>query len=135
VKELVGGCPAQDQRGRFRCINARWHRGQVAGPERPVGGVRPDHRHIGYPVAELKTVDANAELIDFPDDIIAKDERRSESRSLRVDVTPDRHVGVLHTRGEHADSHLGCAGRRQGGVNYFDHVGIAEAPDLNNPVA
>ena len=25
--------------------------------------------------------------------------------------------------------------RRQGSVDYFDHVGIAEAPDLNNPVA
>jgi hypothetical protein len=50
-------------------------------------------------------------------------------------VAADRHVGVLHTRGEHADSYLAWTGRRQGNVNYFNHVGIAEASDLNNPVA
>ena len=96
MQELIGGGPTQDQRGRFRRINACRHAGQVAGAQRPIGGVRPDHRHIGHPVAKLKAVHANAELIDFPDYIIAKDEWRADGRSLRVDVASDHHVSVLH---------------------------------------
>jgi hypothetical protein len=54
---------------------------------------------------------------------------------LRVEVTPDQHIGVLHARSEHADPHLAAAGRRQGSIDHLQLVGTAEAPDLNNPVA
>jgi len=135
VKQLIGGRPAQDQCGGLRCINGRWHTSEVAGTQRPVAGIRADHGHIGHTLAKLKSTHAIAKLIDFPDDIIAKNERRSQSRGLRIDVTADRHVCVFHTRGEHADSYLASAGHRQWRVNNLDHVGIAETPDLNNPIA
>jgi ABC transporter substrate binding protein len=135
VKELVCGRPAQDQRGRLRGVDARRHAGQVAGPERAIGGVRPEYRQIGHPVANLKAAYAPAELIDFPDDVIAQHERRTAGGSLRVEVAPDHHVGVLHARGEHADPHLAPASRRQGSVDHLQLVDTAEAPELNNPVA
>jgi hypothetical protein len=53
---------------------------------------------------------------------------------LRVEVTPDRHVGVLQARGEHADSHLTLAGRWQGSVDHLQIFGTAEAPELDDPV-
>ena len=107
----------------------------MAGLERAIGGVRLEHGHIGHPVAKLKAAHAIAELIDFPDDIIAQHERRPAVHRLRVEVAPDHHVGVLQTRGEDADSHLAPPGRRQGSVDHVQPVGTAEAPDLNNPVA
>jgi hypothetical protein len=45
VKELVCGRPAQDQRGRLRRVDARWHTGQALG--QPSAGERrppPDRR-------------------------------------------------------------------------------------------
>ena len=136
VEELVRGRPAQDQRGRLRRVEARRHAGQAVSPKRPIGGVRTDHRQIGHAVANLKAAHAIAELIDFPDHIISEHERRPAGRSLRVEVTPDQHVGVLHARGEHAGPHLAPAGRRQGSVDdHLEPVGIAEARDLNNTVA
>jgi hypothetical protein len=135
VKELVCGRPTQDQRSRLGRVDARRHVDQVAGPERAVGGVRPDHRHIGHAVAELKAAHVIAELIDFPDDIIAQRERGLAAHHLRVKVAPDHHIGVLQARGEHADSYLAPGGRRQGSVDHLKPVGTAEAPDLNNPVA
>ena len=54
---------------------------------------------------------------------------------LRVEVTPDQHVGVLQTRGQHADPHLAPAGRRHGSVDHLQPIGTAEVPDFNNPVA
>jgi len=54
---------------------------------------------------------------------------------LRIEAAPDQYVSVLQTRGEHADPHLAPAGRRQGSVSHIQPIGIAEAPDLNNPVA
>src|SRR5262249_22513590 len=83
---------------------------------------------------KLKAAHASAELIDFPDDVIAHCERRPAEHP-RVQVAPDRHVGVLQTRGEHADAHLTPAGRRQGSFDHLEPVGTAEAPDLNNLVA
>jgi hypothetical protein len=53
---------------------------------------------------------------------------------LRVEVTPDQHVGVLETRSENANPHLVPAGRRQASVDHLKPVGIAEALDVNNPV-
>ena len=50
-------------------------------------------------------------------------------------MSPDRDVGVLETRGEHADPHLAAAGRRQRSVNHLQAIVTAELPDLNNPVA
>jgi hypothetical protein len=76
MEELARGRPAQDQRGRLRRVEARWHAGQAVGPKRAVGGVRPDHRQIGHAVANLNAAHAIAELIDFPDDIISQHERR-----------------------------------------------------------
>jgi len=43
----------------------------------------------------VKAAHAVAELIDFPDDIIAHHEWRPSAHRLRVEVTPDHHVGVL----------------------------------------
>src|SRR6266853_6200145 len=80
--------------------------GESVSPERAIGGVRPDHRHIGHAVANLKAAHAIAELIDFPNDVIADHERRPAVHSLRIEVAPDQHVGVLHARGEHADPRL-----------------------------
>jgi hypothetical protein len=54
VKQQVCGRPAQNQRGRLRRVDTRRHADQAAGSERAIGSVRPDHRHIGHPVAELK---------------------------------------------------------------------------------
>ena len=135
VQELVGGRPAQDQRGRLRRVDARRHAGQVVSPERAIGGVGPDHRHIGHAIANLKAAHAIAELIDFPDDIIAQHERRPVEHRLRVEVAPDHHIRVLHPRGEHADPHFAPAGRRQGRGDHLQLLGTAEAPDLDNPVA
>jgi hypothetical protein len=59
--------------------------------------------HIGRAVAKLKAAHAIAELIDFPDDVIARRERRTAVHGLRIEMAPDQHVGVLQTRGEHAD--------------------------------
>jgi hypothetical protein len=50
-------------------------------------------------------------------------------------MAPYHHVGVLHARSEHADPHLAPASRRQRSVDHLQPVGIAEAPDLDNPVA
>ena len=47
----------------------------------------------------------------------------------------DQYVGVLQTRGEHADAHLAPASCRQGSVDHFQPVGTAKAPDLNDSVA
>jgi hypothetical protein len=52
-----------------------------------------------------------------------------------AEVAPDNDVGVLQTRGEHADPHLAPPRFRQGSVDHLQPVGTAEAPDLNNPVA
>ena len=131
---LVGGRPAQDQCGRLRCVDTRRHTGQAAGPECAIGGVRPEDRHIGYAVAHLKAAHALAELIDFPNDVIAQHQRRPAVHRLRVEVAPDHDVGVLQARGEHADPHLAPAGCRQGSVDHLQLVGIAEATELNNPV-
>jgi len=84
VQELVRGRPAQDQRGRLRRVEARRHAGQAVSPQRTIGGVRPDHRHIGHAVANLKVAHALAELIDFPDHVVAHYERRPEAHRLRV---------------------------------------------------
>ena len=97
------------ERRRLRRVDARGHAGQIFGAERAIGGVRADHRHIGHAVAELKAAHAIAELIDFPDDIIAHHERRPAEHRLRVEVAPDHDVGVLDAGGEHADPHLAPA--------------------------
>ena len=125
----------KNQRGRFRRIHTRRHADQMVGSQRAIGGVRPNDGHIGHPVAERKAAHVIAELIDFPDDIIAHYERRPQAHRLRVEMSPDRDVGVLEARGEHADSHLVAGGRRQGSVDHLQVVGTAEAPDLNNSVA
>jgi hypothetical protein len=49
-------------------------------------------------------------------------------------VTPDQRVGVLQAGSEHADSHFVLAGVRQWSVDDFEAVGIAELPDLNDPI-
>jgi hypothetical protein len=95
-----------------------------------MGGVGPEYRHISHTVASVKAAHAIAELIDFPNDIIAHHERRPVGRSLRVEMAPEQYIGVLQTRSEHADPHLASAGRRQGSVDDFEPVGTAEAPDL-----
>jgi hypothetical protein len=97
VQKLVGGRPAQDQRGRLRRVKARWDAGQAVRPERAIGGVRRDHGHIGHAVANLEAAHSIAELIDFPDDIIAQHERWPAVHGLRIEVTPDQDVGVLQT--------------------------------------
>ena len=71
MKELVSGHPAQDHRNRLRRVDARWHAGKLVSPERAIGGVGPDHRHVGHAVANLKAAHTITELIDFPDNIIA----------------------------------------------------------------
>ena len=135
MKELVCGCPAQDQRGRLRRVEACRHTDQAVSSERAVGGIRPDNRHIGHAVAKLKATHAIAELIDFPNDVIADYERRPATHRLRVEVAPDQHIRVLQTRGEHANPHLAPAGRRQRSVDHLQPIGTAEARDLNHPVA
>jgi len=135
VQELVRGRPAQDQRGRLRRVDARRHASHIARPERAILGVRPDHRHVRHAVANLKVAHAIADLIDLPDDVVAHHERRPEAHRLRVQVAPDQHLGVVKTRGEHADPHLAPAGGRQGSVDHLQPVGITEAGDSNNPVA
>jgi hypothetical protein len=122
VQKLVRGRPAQDQRGGLRRIDARRHAGKVVSPERAIGGIRPDHRHIGHAVAKLKAADAIAKLIDFPDHVIAHHEGRPAAHRLRIEVAPDQDVGVLETRGEHADPHLTSPGRRQRSVDHLQPI-------------
>src|SRR6516164_606885 len=96
VQELVRGHPAQDQRSGFRGVDARRYRGQVACPERAIGRIGSEHRHVGHTVAKLKSAHAIAELIDFPDDIVANYERWASGRCLRVEMaseTPSRARG------------------------------------------
>jgi hypothetical protein len=107
----------------------------VVSPEGAIGGVRPDHRHISDPVANLKAAHAFAQLIDFANDVIPQHEGWPATHRLRVEVAPNQHVGVFQTRGEHADPHLAPAGRRQGHIDHLQRVGTAEVPDLNNPIA
>jgi len=95
VEELIRGRPAQDQRGRLRRVDARRHAGQAVSPERAIGRVGADDRHIGHAVPELKTADAIAELIDFADDVVPHHKGRPVAHRLRVEVTPDQHIGVL----------------------------------------
>jgi hypothetical protein len=135
MQELVCGRPAQDQCGCLGRVNASRHAGQLLGPERAIGRVRADHRHIGNAIANLKSADAMAELIDFSDKVITHYEWWPAGRSLRVEVTPDQRVGVLQPRSEYADPHLALAGFRQWSVDHFEAVGIAELPDLNDPIA
>src|SRR6516164_10564462 len=135
VQELVRGHPAQDQRSGFRGVDARRYRGQVACPERAIGRIGSEHRHVGHTVAKLKSAHAIAELIDFPDDIVAHYERWASGRCLRVEMASDQCVGVLKARGQHADPHLARAGPRQWSIDHLEPFWTAEAPDLNNPVA
>lgn len=111
------------------------HAAQVIGLERTVGSIRPNHRHVSDVVANLKVMYAIAELIDFPNDIIAQDERRLAARGLGVEAAAYQHVGLVQTRGKHPDPHLAVPGRRHGRFNYLQPVGTAEAADLDNPVA
>jgi hypothetical protein len=119
----------------YRRIDACRHADQMVGSQRTIGGVRPDHGHIGHALAEREAAHAIPELIDFPDDVIAHYERRPKQHRLRVQMSPDRDVGVLEGRGEHSDTHFAPTGYRQGSVDYLQLIGTAEAPDLNNPVA
>jgi hypothetical protein len=135
MQELVCGRPAQDQCGCLSRVNASRNAGQVLGLERAIGRVRADHRHIGNAIANLKSADAIAELIDFSDKVITHYEWWPAGRSLRVEVTSDQRVGVLHARSEHANPHLALAGLRQWSVGHFEAVDIAELPDLNDPIA
>ena len=107
----------------------------MVGSQRAIGGVRPDDGHIGHPVTERKAAHVIAELIDFPDDVIAHYERRPQEHRLRVEMSPDGDVGVLESRGEHADSHFASSGCRQGSFDHLQLIGTAEAPDLNYLVA
>src|SRR6516162_10268555 len=88
VQKLVRGHPAQDQRGGLSRIDARRHRGKAVSPKRAIGGIRTDHCHIGYAVAKLKAADTIAELINFPDEIIAHHERQPAAHRLRIEVAP-----------------------------------------------
>jgi hypothetical protein len=135
MQELVCGGPAQDQGGCLGRVNASRHAGQVLGLERAIDRVRADHSHIGNAIANLKSADAIAELIDFSDKVITHYEWWPAGRSLRVEVTPDQRVGVLQARREDTDSHLALARFRQWNVDHVEAVDITKPPDLNDPVA
>src|SRR5215468_1682194 len=77
MEELVGDRPAQDQRGRLRRVESCGHGRQAVCSERAIGGVRSDDRHVGHAVSELEAGHAIAELIDFPDDVVARHEGRT----------------------------------------------------------
>jgi hypothetical protein len=47
-----------------------------------------------HSVAKLEARHALPKLIDFPDDVIAEDERRLERNRLRVQVAPDHDISV-----------------------------------------
>jgi hypothetical protein len=98
VQQLVRGHPTQDQRGRLRRVKARRHRGQMACLKRAIGGIRSEHRHVGHAVAQLKSAHAIAELIDFPDDIVAHYKGWAAGGSLRVEMATDQCVGILNAR-------------------------------------
>jgi hypothetical protein len=112
VQELVRSHPAQDQRGGLCRIDARRHRCQVARLERAIGSIRSEHRHVGHTVAKLKSAHAVAELIDFPNHIVAHYKRWTAGRRLRVEMASDQRVGVFKTRGDHPDPHLARTSRR-----------------------
>jgi hypothetical protein len=112
VQDLVGGRPAQDQRGRLGCIDACRDPGQVADRKRAIVGVRSNYRHVGDAVAKLKIAHAVADLIDLPDNVIAHHERRPQPHRLRVQMTPDQHLGVVKARSEDAYPYLAGPLRR-----------------------
>jgi hypothetical protein len=95
VKELVSRRPAQDHSGRLCRVNACRHTSQVVGPKGAVRSIRPEYGHVRHAIPDLKPAYAFTELIDFANDIIAERERRSAAHGLRVDVAPDRYVGVF----------------------------------------
>ena len=84
--------------------------------------------------ARLDRLAAIAELIYFPDDVIAEHERRPAAHRLWVEVPSDHHVRVGQARGEHAYSHLAPPGCRQRGIKHLQPVRTAEAPHLDNVI-
>jgi hypothetical protein len=70
---------AQDKCCGFGCVDPGRHTRQVIRPERAVGGIRADNRHIGHTVAELEPGHAMAELIYFSNHVVAQHERRPEA--------------------------------------------------------
>jgi hypothetical protein len=135
MKELVRRRPAQNQGGRLRRVNAHRHASQVARLERAIAGVGPDYGHVGDPVAHLIAGHALAELIDFPDNIIALHKWRPEKHRLRIEMTPDHHVRVFNARREYANAHLTPPSRRHGSVDHLQAVGSAISSDLNYLIA
>ena len=69
--------------------------------------------------ARLDRLASIAELIYFPDDVIAEHERRPAAHRLWVEVPSDHHVRVGQARGEHAYSHLAPPGCRQRGIMHL----------------
>jgi hypothetical protein len=63
--------------------------------KRAIGGIRSEHRHVSHAVAKLKSAHAIAELIDFPDDIVAHYKGWAAGGSLRVEMATDQRVGIL----------------------------------------
>jgi hypothetical protein len=103
--------------------------------QRAIDGVRSEHRHVRHALAELKSRDALAELIDFADDVVAHHKGWAARSSLRVEMTPDQRVGVLKAAGEHADPHLARTCARQGSIDQLQTLRTAEAAELNDAVA
>src|SRR4029078_6978942 len=97
VKKLIRGRPVQNQRAVHTRVSASWHAGEVAGPERAIGGVRAQNGHIGDALADMMVAHAISELIDFTYNIIAQHECQSLPHCLRVKVAPDHYVCVLET--------------------------------------
>jgi len=134
VQELICGRPTQDDSGRLRGVDARRHTRQIVSPKRAIGGIRPEHRHVGHLIAKLKAAYAITQLIDLSDDIIAQHERWPLAHRLRVEVAADRNVCILQARGEHADSYLSPACRWHWSVDDLQPLRPAEAAHLNNPI-
>ena len=134
VKHLIGCGPAEDERSGLCGIDTVGYAREIGGAKDPVGGVRPDDRHVGDALTNPKVLHTFAELVDLADDIVAHDEGDTARRGLGIEVLADEHVGVVEARCEYLDPNLTRSWNRQWDIDDLKPVGVTESHDLDGPV-
>lgn len=125
MQQLVGGRPAQHERGRFRGVERGVDNGGADGLERPVLRVGPGHRHFGHTLSDGRRGHVRADLHDLADEIVAEDEGRL---LLEVGVLAfaQQDIRELNACSEHLHQHLAGAGFRHRSLDHGEPVRPAE---------
>jgi len=125
MQELVGGHPAQYQRGRFGGVERGVDEDDLVGLQRAVLRVGSGHCQVGNALSDGPRSHAMPKLHDLTDEIVAKDERRL---LLEVGVLAfaQHDVGELNTCGEHLHEHLAGAGLGNGALDDEKSVRASE---------